>query len=95
MIWDFIGRLLIGTVWCFGVYKLFDDLLLPIRSQIEQKIGFKWSKPLVLCPPCMGSLHGLILGLLFFGAAPLTIILYCISLCGLNYIIQTLLPEYE
>jgi hypothetical protein len=91
---SFIGKLIIGSFWCFGIFKIFDDLLLSVRAKLEEKIGIKWSKPLVSCPPCMGSVHGLLMGAFFYAGSPL-VILYAICLCGLNYLIQTFLPEYE
>lgn len=92
--YTFIAYLIIGSVYCFGIFKIFDDILINVRAKIEYYIGSKWSKPLVLCPPCMGSFHGLYLGLIFFGLS-WNILLYCVCLCGLNYIVNSLLPEYE
>jgi hypothetical protein len=91
---NFTIYLIASSVYCFGVFKIFDDLLLPVRARIELLLGPKWSKPVVTCPPCMGSLHGLYLGLIFFGIQ-WQVLFFCVALCGLNYIIQQLLPEYE
>src|SRR5688572_8404237 len=91
--YTFIAYLLIGSVYCFGIFKIFDDLLIGPRAFLELKMG-KWAKPLVSCPPCMGSAHGFYLGLIFFGLS-WNIPLYCVCLCGLNYIVNSLLPEYE
>jgi hypothetical protein len=91
---EFIIHLVIGSLFVWGVFKIFDDLLLPVRVKIETWLGPKWSKPMVTCPPCMASFHGIYLGLIFFGADWI-IILYCVSLCGLNYLIQQFLPEYD
>lgn len=92
--YTFLAYLIIGSAYCFGVFKIFDDMLLRERAKMEATIGSKWSKPLVSCPPCMGSFHGFYLGLVFFDLAWSTP-LYCVCLCGLNYIINSLLPEYE
>jgi hypothetical protein len=81
-------HLLIGFLWCQGVYKLFDDGLSWIASKIEMKIGLIWSKPLFNCPPCMASVHGTILSFAFFGFDFRTWILYCFCLCGFNYLFQ-------
>lgn len=89
-----IENLIIGCLWCFGFWKLWDDLLLPLRTKIELAITMRWTKPLFNCPPCMASVHGFGLGLYFFGLDPI-IILYCFALCGLNYIVLQCLPEYE
>lgn len=90
----FIACLIIGAVYCFGVYKIFDDILISVRAKIEIVISAKWCKPLFTCPPCMGSFHGLYIGLVLFGVDWL-ILPYCICLCGFNYIVNSLLPQYE
>lgn len=91
---EFIGYLIVGSMCCFGVYKIFDDLLINVRAWFELKIGVKACKPLFSCPPCMGSVHGLYLGIIFLGLDHM-VLLYCIALCGLNYIVNELLPKYE
>lgn len=90
----FIEYLIVGSLWCFGFWKLWDDLLLPLRTKIELAIGMKWTKPLFNCPPCMGSVHGLFLGYMFFGVNTV-VILYCFALCGLNYLILQWMPDYD
>lgn len=92
--YTFIAYLIIGTAYCFGVYKIFDDILISVRAKIEQVISPKWCKPLLTCPPCMGSFHGAYIGFIFFGIDWM-ILLYCVCLCGLNYIVNSLLPQYE
>lgn len=92
-LYTFIAYLIIGMLYCFGVFKIFDDVLISIRANLELKLG-KWSKPLVSCPPCMGSFHGFYLGIIFFGLS-WNIPLYCMCLCGVNYLVNTFIPEYE
>lgn len=92
--YSFIAYLIIGSVYCFGVFKVFDDLLISVRERIEYILGAKWSRPIVSCPPCMGSFHGMYLGFMFFGLS-WSILLYCVCLCGLNYIVNSLLPDYD
>lgn len=91
--YTFIAYLIIGSIYCFGVFKIFDDILIGVRAYLELNIG-KWAKPLVTCPPCMGSFHGLYLGFIFLGFT-WSILLYCICLCGLNYVVNSLMPDYE
>lgn len=89
-----LENLLIGSLWCFGFYKLWDDLLLPLRTKIEQAIGLKWTKPLFNCPACMASVHGILLGLLFFEyGLHDELVVYCFTLCGLNYLITEIIYE--
>jgi hypothetical protein len=92
--YTFISYLIIGSAYCFGIFKIFDDVLVGVRAKLEYLIGPKWCRPLVSCPPCLASVHGFYLGLIFFGLN-WTIPLYCICLCGLNYIVNSLLPEYD
>jgi hypothetical protein len=58
-----------------------------------------YSKPLFDCPPCMASLHGFLIGSFFYGAAGFNLLIvfgYMVCLCGLNFIIKSILyPEYE
>lgn len=89
----FCLKLTIASLWCFGVFKLFDDIFLPVRARVEEKIG-KWSKPIMTCPPCMGSLHGLLWGMYFFEWS-WVIFPFCVCLCGLNYIVNSMIPDYE
>lgn len=86
---SFFGYLITGSLWIFGVYALFDNdhLLGKLGDWIELKTSTNFIRPLFCCPPCMASAHGLLIGLLLFGAS-LTIIPYVICLCGLNFIIK-------
>jgi hypothetical protein len=88
-------HLILGVLWCQGVYKLFDDGFEKVASWIESKIGRKWCKPLFDCPPCMASVHGTILSFVFFGFDIFSWILYCFCLCGLNYIVQPIINMFH
>lgn len=91
---NFILYLIVGCLWCFGFWKLFDDGLLPLRVKIESVLPMKVTKPLFNCPACMASVHGFFLGFAFYGPH-LVIILYCFCLCGLNYLVSQWLPYDE
>lgn len=75
-----------------------DGLLSKLAGRIQMRIGAFWCMPLFLCPACQGSFHGIIV---FFLAAPLVLgplpwfiaPVYCICLCGLNYIVNQSIPE--
>jgi len=90
-----IENIIIASLWCFGIYAAFDSrhLLGRLGGWLQRTIGITACRPLFLCPTCMGSIHGLCWGLYFY--ADLRIIPFIICLAGLNYIIITLLPEYE
>lgn len=91
----FLLQLVFGMFWCYGVFKIFDDILMKQNAWMQLKIGVKWCKPLFLCPPCMGSVHGLAIAATFYPGHLFIIIFYCVCLCGLNYLMQQFLPEYD
>ena len=64
-----------------------------LRYKSVQTFGEWWSKPLILCPPCMASVWGtifyFIFSLVFFGNVLIFVWpFYVISLSGLNYVVQ-------
>lgn len=95
---DFVLLLLVGSLWIWGVFCLFSEgyLLHFIASKAEKDGVPRWiTKPAFGCPPCMSSLHGLIIGLPTFGLSAQAL-LFIVCLCGLNFIIKSwLYPEYE
>jgi hypothetical protein len=96
----FIENLILSALWIWGVYCLFEPGMLLARAGawIQLWIGVKWCKPLFLCPQCMASIHGTIC---FFAMPYLTghvmpfpaLPIFCVCLCGLNFIINNLIPE--
>jgi len=84
--------LLLNSLFIWGIHTMFleNNLLDGLGKLIEKTIGTFWAKPLILCPGCMSSFWGTI-G--FFLFVPLEVYywpIYCISLCGLNVIINKL-----
>jgi len=74
-------------------------MLARAAAWIQMRLSAYWCLPLFLCPPCMGSFHGV---LVFFLIGPavtgsilqlITLVPYCICLCGLNYIVNQIIPE--
>ena len=96
---------LIGaSLWCFGVHTVANKAILEVFKVNVDKQWYKFSKwqrtllkPLFACPPCMASVHGtIIFFIMLFGSYGILYWpVFCICLCGLNYIITSLLPEYE
>lgn len=95
---DFILLLIFGAVWTWGFHCPFQD------GYILEKAGHlmwdrlpKWiSKPLFACPPCMASAHGFLISAFYYDWHIFQMLPYMICLCGLNYILKTILyPEYE
>lgn len=95
-----------SSLWCFGFHIVVKKFLKQtIDFDIEHTIDWdglhKWQqnilKPLFACPYCMASVHGTVIFFIcLFGSfglywwPP-----FCICLCGLNYMINSILPEYE
>jgi hypothetical protein len=83
------------TIW--GVHILFqeDHLLEKPGDWITLKLGEYWSKPLINCPICMSSFHGLIgfLAIKLFFNIDLPykqIFPFIFCLCGLNTLLSKL-----
>lgn len=92
----FISCLITASAWCFGIYAVFDSkhLLGKLGSFIERIAGTTACRPLFLCPTCMGSFHGLVSGLIFFGLS-IKIIPFMICLAGTNFVILNFMPDEE
>jgi hypothetical protein len=94
---DFILSLLLMSLVTWGIYCLFSDgyVLGGVGKFLIDNLGLWFCKPLFACPPCMSSVHGAIFGLFAFGFS-WTVIAFIICLCGLNFILKSILfPEYE
>jgi hypothetical protein len=82
-------------IWCIHILFQEGHLFEKQGELITDKLGEKWSKPLINCPICQSSLWGVI-GFFairyFFGVdLPLKqIIPFVFCLCGLNTIISKL-----
>lgn len=108
---DFILLLIVGSCWCWGVFTLFHegyflerignklrkfDIFPGNKSMQERWIGTWYSKPLFDCPPCMASIHGLLISAIYYEWHIYPMGAYMICLCGLNFIVKSILfPEYE
>jgi len=90
----FIAGLVISSAWCFGVFAVFDSkhLLGRLGSFIERIIGTNLCRPLFLCPTCMGSVHGLLSGFIYFGLS-IKILPFMICLAGVNFVILSFMPD--
>lgn len=101
----FLAAILFGFLWIWGVHCAMTMVFKGIAAKIEAllfqllnnntKLTRAILKPIFLCPPCMSSLHGLILFLVLFQGWPFYhVIAYVIVLAGLNYIVkEALYPE--
>jgi len=87
--------LFLGVAWTWGVKCLFSDnmLLESIAVQARMKLPGYVTKPLFDCPPCMASIHGTLIYFALYGGNIWLWGLYCVMLCGLNYILKLNLFE--
>lgn len=103
---DFILLLILGSCWCWGVFTLFHekyvlekigDLLRKENNDSPSKMEGTWySKPLFDCPPCQASVHGFLISAIYYEWHIYPMGAYMICLCGLNFIVKSILfPEYE
>lgn len=101
---NFFAILIGASFWCFGFHIILKNFLLHALGVDIDKIGVwkgfkKWQqnimKPLFACPYCMASVHGTaIFFMMLFGIFGLWYWpAFCVCLCGLNYIVNSLLPE--
>lgn len=82
-------------IWCIHILFQDDHLLEKQGRWLTDKLGEKWSKPVINCPICMSSLWGLIgfLSIRYFFGIDLPwrqLIPFVFCLCGLNTIISKL-----
>jgi hypothetical protein len=94
---NFFYLLLFGSFWIWGIYAPFSEgyIFEKVGIFLTKILGKQVSKPLFACPVCMPSVHGSAIAFIFYGLS-LTSIAFVICLCGLNYIIKSILfPEYE
>lgn len=93
---DFIIYLVITSLWIFGVYAVFDSrhLLGKVGGWVMSQTSETLCRPLFRCPVCMSSVHGGLFGVVFYDFT-LTVLPFIICLAGLNFIINSLLPEYD
>lgn len=106
---EFLMLLVFGVCWTWGFRTPFQEGYFLgkfadiIRSEDDnsppQKIGNWFTKPVFDCPPCMSSLHGFAISSINYNSSEhwiFFVIGYIICLCGLNFIIKSILyPEYE
>lgn len=80
-------------IWCIHILFQKDHLLEKAGDWIEEKLGEKWSKPVVHCPICMSSCWGIIgffaLDFVFEIHHDIKLLIpFVFCLCGLNTIIS-------
>lgn len=89
---EFLQLTVITSIWIWGVFALFDEgnLLWGVRKVCEATLGTTICKPIFCCPYCMASIHGGLIGLYYYGFQ-IEVIALVFCVCGLNFIIKTIL----
>jgi hypothetical protein len=92
---DLLLMIVLGIGWIWGIKCLFAEhmILGTVAVKLRELIPTYITKPLFDCPPCMSSIHGSFIYLVYSGRSIQEWILYCILLCGFNYIIKLWLYE--
>lgn len=86
-----IADLVIGVGWIWGFACLFEGgyLLYPVGEWLRDHLP-KWAcDPLFDCQMCMASVHGTLIFFTFINSHLVWWPVYCVCLCGLNYIIHS------
>lgn len=90
---EFIELLFITSMWIWGFHAFFE--LSGLSNAVNSTKMPNWlKKPLFDCPPCQSSFHGTFAFIMFHGELHLLLWpIFCICLCGLNYVIKEHLYE--
>lgn len=94
---EFILNLVVSSLWIWGFHCVFKPRFIGFNILFEL-FGIVWyrayrgyfMKPIASCPACMASIHGLFIGSILH-ITYWYIPLFCICLCGLNFIIIEIL----
>jgi len=92
---DLLLMVALGTMWIWGIKCLFAEHMVLGKFAIKLRNLYPvyLTKPLFDCPPCMASIHGTLIYLLYSGKSIQEWILFCVVLCGFNFIIKLWLYE--
>lgn len=87
---DFLLLILCTMLWIQGFNCLFSEghLLEKVGDWMFGNLPEVIYKPTVGCPMCMSSLHGTVAYLIFANTGIYLWPVFCICLCGLNYVIS-------
>lgn len=87
----FFTMLALAVCWIWGIYCIFNTkyLLGWVHAWLEHFTNHTIMKPVMACPPCMSSLHGVFL---YWGLFPefnfLQFIFFIVLLTGVNFLIK-------
>ena len=85
---DFLPRLLIASLVCFGIWNAFAPGMIfgRLGDIFERRLPQALQKPLYSCPPCLASIYGSVMWFLLGGDTTLWIP-FVIALSGFNRIV--------
>lgn len=86
---EWILYLILNSLWIWGFHALF------AKEMILERVGDwlcdrlpEWiTRPVFDCPTCQSSIHGTLVYFLFVNTGLLMWPVYCVCLCGLNYLL--------
>jgi len=92
---DLLLMVSLGTLWIWGIKCLFSEYMVlgTMAVRLRNLLPVYITKPLFDCPPCMASFHGTLIYIMYRSHSVQEWILYCILLCGCNFIIKLWLYE--
>jgi hypothetical protein len=87
---NFLLLLLFGVFWTWGIHAIFaEGYILEKPGNWIRKHFPSWiEKPLIGCPPCQASFHGVFIYVTFNDWFLYPMLAYVICLCGVNFIIK-------
>ena len=91
-----LENIVMTVAWVWGVNCLFSPgMLLGESAALLRKVLPRFfTKPLFDCPPCMASVHGTLAYLYLFNSwHPGQWIVFCVAVCGVNFILKLNLFE--
>lgn len=91
----FVWFLPIGVGWIWGIHCLFSEgyLFEGVGKWLNDKFPYWICDPLFACPTCQSSVHGSLIFFLFVKMPLMWWPLYCITLCGINFLINKVIDD--
>jgi len=92
----FVAWLPVGVGWIWGFHCLFSEgyIFEELGKWLNDKLPDWICDPLFACQMCMASVHGSLIFFLFIRYHIQWWPLFCVSLCGLNFIINKLTDKH-
>jgi hypothetical protein len=87
--------LILNSLIIFAVYAMAGEGMIfgSLADRLRLILPIYICKPLFDCPPCMASFWGIVIYICLVNSNYLDLIIYLPTLCGANYIINTILNK--